>query len=136
MDDYFDLGRYSRPITTDNAEAQIWFDRGLNWIYGFNHEEAVTCFRNAAALDPECAMAHWGIAFASGPFYNMPWEMFSPHEAEEAVAACHAAAQKARACAQKATPVEQALIGAVSVKFPKRHAVSAEAFRAWDAPPI
>ena len=132
MDDYFDLGRYSRPIATDNAETQIWFDRGLNWIYGFNHEEAVACFRQAAALDPECAMAYWGIAFASGPFYNMPWEMFSPHEAEAAVATCHAAVQKARACAQNATPVEQALIGAVSVKFPKRHAVGASEFRAWD----
>ena len=79
MDDYFDLGRYSRPIATDNAETQIWFDRGLNWIYGFNHEEAVACFRQAAALDHECAMAYWGIAFTSAPFYNMPWEMFSRH---------------------------------------------------------
>jgi len=132
MDGYFDLGRHSRPVTTDNPEAQIWFDRGLNWLYGFNHEEAVACFRKAAALDPECAMAYWGIALASGPFYNMPWEMFSAPEAEEAVATCHAAARKARACAGKAIPVEQALIGAIAVKFPKPHTVSAEEFRAWD----
>ena len=66
MDDYFDLGRYSRPIATDNAETQIWFDRGLNWIYGFNHEEAVACFRQAAALDPECAMAYWGHCQLNG----------------------------------------------------------------------
>ena len=129
---YFDLGRYSRPVTTDNAETQIWFDRGLNWLYGFNHEEAVVCFRKAAALDPECAMAYWGIALASGPFYNMPWEMFSAPEAEEAIATCHAATQKARARAHKATPVEQALIGAVSVKFPAGQVVGAEEFRAWD----
>ena len=114
---YFDVGVVQRKVTTSSPEAQQWFDRGLGLAYGFNHEEAVTCFRNAAALDPECAMAHWGIAFASGPFYNMPWEMFSAHEAEEAVATCHAAARKARASAHKATPVEQALIGAVSVKY-------------------
>ncbi len=132
MDSYFDLGRYSRPVTTDNPQAQIWFDRGLNWIYGFNHEEAVACFRKAAALDPECAMAHWGVAFASGPFYNMPWEMFSAPEAEECVALCHEAAQQALACGGKATPVEQALIGAIAAKFPKPHTVSTFEFRTWD----
>jgi tetratricopeptide (TPR) repeat protein len=132
MDSYFDLGRYTRPVTTGQPQAQIWFDRGLNWLYGFNHEEAVACFRKAAALDPECAMAHWGIAFASGPFYNMPWEMFSPPEAAECVATCHAATRQALACAHKATPVEQALIGALSAKFPKNHTVSAQEFRAWD----
>jgi tetratricopeptide (TPR) repeat protein len=132
MDSYFDLGRYARPITTGHAQAQVWFDRGLNWVYGFNHEEAVACFRRAAALDSECAMAHWGIAFASGPFYNMPWDMFSSAEAEECVAVCHAETQSALACAARATPVEQALIGALSAKFPKPHTVSAEEFRAWD----
>jgi tetratricopeptide (TPR) repeat protein len=132
MDSYFDLGRYTRPVTTGQPQVQIWFDRGLNWLYGFNHEEAVACFRKAAALDPECAMAHWGIAFASGPFYNMPWEMFSPPEAAECVATCHAATRQALACAHKATPVEQALIGALSAKFPKNHTVSAQEFRAWD----
>ena len=132
MDSYFDLGRYARPITTGHPQAQIWFDRGLNWIYGFNHEEAVACFRRAAALDPECAMAYWGIAFASGPFYNMPWEMFSSDEATECIAVCHTAIRQAVACSGKATPVEQALIGAVAAKFPKDHIVSAEACRAWD----
>jgi tetratricopeptide (TPR) repeat protein len=132
MDGYFDLGRYTRPVTTSNPQAQIWFDRGLNWIYGFNHEEAVACFRKAAALDPECAMAYWGIAFASGPFYNMPWEMFSTDEADEAVGVCHTAIRQATACSWKATPVEQALIGAVAAKFPRDHVVSAEECRAWD----
>ena len=44
--------------------AQLWFDRGLNWTYGFNHEEAVDCFRHAADADPACAMAWWGIAYS------------------------------------------------------------------------
>ena len=54
----------------ENPDAQIWFDRGLNWTYAYNHEEAVTCFRKALEYDPGCAMAWWGIAYASGPFYN------------------------------------------------------------------
>ena len=49
----FNLGSYSRPITTSSPEAQLWFDRGLLWTYGFNHEEAVHCFKQAAEADPE-----------------------------------------------------------------------------------
>jgi hypothetical protein len=39
--DHFDLGPYRRPISTRSAEAQRWFDIGLNWCYGFNHEERI-----------------------------------------------------------------------------------------------
>ena len=41
---YFDLGPYSRKVTTSAPEAQLWFDRGLNWLFGFNHGEAIKCF--------------------------------------------------------------------------------------------
>lgn len=41
-DDYFDLGSYSRPITTSSKDTQRWFDRGLIWAYSFNHNEALT----------------------------------------------------------------------------------------------
>jgi hypothetical protein len=47
--EYYDLGRHSRPVTTPSPEAQAWFDRGLVWTYGFNHEEAVYCFEQARA---------------------------------------------------------------------------------------
>ena len=49
---YFDLGCHTRPISTRSAEAQRWFDLGLNWRFGFNHEEGVACFENALAADP------------------------------------------------------------------------------------
>ena len=67
-----DLGSWSREISTESAAAQCWCDRGLNWAYGYNHEEAFVCFRNAAEADPACAMAWWGTAYAAGPFYNRP----------------------------------------------------------------
>ena len=78
MSDYYDLGDYSRAGVSDNPEAQKWFDRGLNWTYGYNHEEAIVCFRHAVAADPDCALAHWGIAYATGPNYNYHWEHFTP----------------------------------------------------------
>ena len=49
---YFDLGSYHRPVTAATAEAQTWFDRGLVWMYGFNHEEAIVCFEKAVAACP------------------------------------------------------------------------------------
>ena len=70
---YFDLGTYSRKVSTSTPEAQLWFDRGLNWLFGFNHGEAIKCFQRALKDDPECAMAHWGVSYASGPNYNLPW---------------------------------------------------------------
>ena len=45
---YFDLGTYSRKVTTSSADAQLWFDRGLNWLFGFNHSEAITMLSEGA----------------------------------------------------------------------------------------
>ena len=73
MSDYYDLGDFQRTITTTSPEAQLWFDRGINWTYGFHHEEAIECFTNALTYDPQCVMAQWGIAYASGPNYNKQW---------------------------------------------------------------
>jgi len=68
----YDLGRVGRSVTTSSETAQLWFDQGLTWLYGYNHEAATRCFRQALAADPDCAMAQWGIAAASGPNYNLP----------------------------------------------------------------
>ena len=85
----YDLGDFHRAVTTGSAAAAIWFDRGLIWTYGFNHEEAVVCFERAAAADPDCAMAYWGIAYALGPNYNKPWEFFDEADLRTTVARTH-----------------------------------------------
>ncbi|MGL4566132.1 MAG: hypothetical protein ACRCVD_12620, partial [Halioglobus sp.] len=64
------LGGFSRPISTNSTEAQVYFDQGLAFLYAFNHDEAVRSFRYAAELDPRAAMPHWGIAVALGPHIN------------------------------------------------------------------
>jgi len=69
---YDGLGSYSRKITTKNAKAQRYFDQGLALLHGFNHSGAIRSFQKAARLDPQCAMAHWGIALAAGPHINYP----------------------------------------------------------------
>ncbi|MDQ1557339.1 MAG: hypothetical protein QOD32_399 [Pyrinomonadaceae bacterium] len=64
------LGAHHHPISTANAEAQRFFDQGVILVYAFNHEEAARSFRRAAELDPQSAMAYWGIALAAAPNYN------------------------------------------------------------------
>ena len=115
---YFDLGTHSRAITTTSAEAQRWFDRGLVWAYAFNHEEAIRCFEKAAAADPGCAMAHWGIAYSLGPNYNKPWEMFDDVELEQSIDRAHRAVEKAKACLTGATSTERRLVMALGARYP------------------
>jgi len=116
MSDYFDLGTYSRPASNE-PEAQNWFDRGLAWLFAYNHEEAIVCFERALEADPACALAHWGIAYALGPNYNKPWEVFTPEEKEPALDRAHVAL-KAGLALTSAKPVERALIEALASRYP------------------
>ncbi len=124
-DDYpYDLGTHSCPVSTANPSAQRWFDRGLIWTYGFNHEEAVVCFRRALDHDPDCAMAWWGIAYASGPNYNMPWELYDDAGRAEALATAYDAAQEALARREGLSAAETILINALAARYPQRDLAS------------
>jgi tetratricopeptide (TPR) repeat protein len=105
------LGSYTRPITTDSPEAQKYFNQGLNFYFGFNHGAAIRAFQAAETIDPDCAMAHWGVALACGPHINFP--LVPPAAAE--------LAWKELALAQEhathASAVEQALIEALSHRY-------------------
>ena len=114
---YFNLGAYTRPVTTNSAAAQRWFDRGLAWTYGFNHDEAVVCFRKALAKDPDCAMAWWGISYASGPNYNKPWEAFDEEELASSLRLAYDAAIQASEMAGRCSVVEQELCRAVLGRY-------------------
>ena len=127
---YFDLGPYSRKVTTSSPDAQLWFDRGLNWVFGFNHAEAIKCFQKALAHDAECAMAHWGVSYAAGPNYNLPWVRYDPQGRQMALSASWDAMQQALAHVGKASPVEQAMIRALPARYPQREAI--EDMAPWD----
>lgn len=127
---YFDLGRYSRNVTTRSPDAQLWFDRGLNWVFAFNHGEAIKCFQKALEYDPECAMAHWGVSYASGPNYNLPWRRYDPHGRQMALSVACNAMQGALLHSGRASPVEQALIQALPARYPQREAI--EDMAPWD----
>jgi tetratricopeptide (TPR) repeat protein len=113
---YDGFGGYKRTVTTRSPAAQRWFDQGLQLLYGFNHDEAIRSFRAAAAEDPACGMAWWGIAYASGLHINNP-EMTEAQSRQG-----HEASQEALRQIDQASPPERALIVAVSKRY------------AWPAP--
>ncbi|MBV8836751.1 MAG: hypothetical protein JO000_09440 [Alphaproteobacteria bacterium] len=130
--DHFNLGSHSRAITTTSAEAQRWFDRGLNWCFGFNMAEGVKCFRKALEADPECVMAHWGIAYGCGPFYNLTWRDLGEQEASAATSTAFAHLETARALARRATGLENWLVEALGRRAQKPHPVQPQDYDGWD----
>jgi tetratricopeptide (TPR) repeat protein len=104
------LGTHVFPVSTQNRQAQLFMNQGLNLSYAFNHAEAGRAYREAARLDPNLAMAYWGEALALGPNINAPMSPDSEPKALEAI-------QKAIALKPKASPREQALIDALKYRY-------------------
>src|SRR6185503_5875582 len=107
------LGTYSRPISTKSELAQKFFDQGLRLVYGYYSPEATASFREALRHDPENPMLYWGLALALGPIPNSRFLAFRDDPKEEGRKAIAAA----REHAAKGTPVEQALIETLSVRY-------------------
>ena len=77
-------------------------------------------------------MAHWGVAYASGPNYNMPWERRDATMRKTTAETCHAASQKALALIEKVTPLERAIIKALPFRFPQNLPADFEVMRGWN----
>jgi tetratricopeptide (TPR) repeat protein len=107
---------YARHVTTASEDAQALFNQGIQLLYGFNHDEAIRSFEQAAEIDPSCAMAWWGSAYARGLHIN------NPEMTEEQSRLANEAAGKAVAALDDETPVEQSLVRAVRRRY------------AWPAP--
>ena len=106
------LGNIEHPVTTRNAEAQKFFNQGLAYLYAFNHAEGINSFRHAAELDPEMAMAFWGISLGLGSNYNVTADETQLIEAYENL-------QKAISLAAKASQADRDYIAALSRRYAK-----------------
>jgi tetratricopeptide (TPR) repeat protein len=104
------LGSQRHPVSTKNPLAQKFFDQGLTFVWAFNHDEAIRSFKRAAQLDPQLAMAYWGIALALGP--NINQDVDADREA-----AAYEAEQKALSLAANAPPNERAYINALAKRY-------------------
>ena len=128
----YDVGDFHRPITTSNPEAQTWFDRGLIWIYNFDLEMAGRCFREAIALDDNCAMAHWGLAYSSGIYYNKPWHRMQKDELAEKLQLCFDSSRAAKARVDGVTEVESMMIEALLSRYQSATPVAEAEYHRWD----
>ena len=104
------LGDHKFPVTTSSARAQLFFNQGMMLTYGFNHAEATRSFREVARLDPNCAMAYWGMALVLGPNINMAMAPQAEPQAYDLI-------QKAVALKKYASDKERAYIDALAVRY-------------------
>jgi tetratricopeptide (TPR) repeat protein len=107
------LGTHSHPVSTRSPEAQKFFDQGLRLVFGFNHDEATRSFAEATRLDPDCAMAWWGIALAAGPNYN---DAGNPERDRRA----YVALQEALRAKKEVSAQERAYIEALAKRYTKK----------------
>ena len=107
------LGALTHPVSTKNPLAQKFFDQGLTLHYAFNNEQAILSFRKAAQLDPDLAMAYWGIALAASTNINVTTDS----ECEKMATRNIEQAQK-KAQLQRTFQSERDLIDALSKRYP------------------
>ena len=104
------VGKHTFPVTTQSEQAQRFINQGLNLTYGFNHAEAGRAFAEAARLDPNAAMAHWGLALVLGPNINAA---MAPEEEPKALAHI----RKAQSLKSKVSKRERDYIDALALRF-------------------
>lgn len=104
------LGNVDHPVTTKSAEAQKYFNQGLAYLFAFNHDAGVASFKQAAELDPNMAMAYWGMSLGLGANYNDPGNT-------DRFARAYVELQRAIELAPKVSNAEQAYIAALSKRY-------------------
>ncbi len=97
-------------VPTKKTNVQTLLNRALVLTYGFNHSEANKVFKEAAKLDPKCAICYWGAALVLGPNINAPME-------DNAIPEAYYLTQTAVKLSDSASPRDQALIKALSQRY-------------------
>ena len=114
-DDY-DFGKssnysFANDLTCKNDETRKMFVLAYGHMLNYNHEEAISCFQKCTELDPDCAMAWWGIAYCLSSNYNWTPGLGSGHDP----------IQQAVSLVNNVTELERDLINALA----KRHSEEA-----------
>jgi tetratricopeptide (TPR) repeat protein len=110
------MGHHHHPITTNDSDAQRYFDQGLIIDFAFNHAESVRSFRAAQTLDVDCAMCYWGEALALGPNINVTSNGKVVMSDDERMKA-HVAIQKALALKNNTSEAERDYIDALATRY-------------------
>lgn len=105
-----DLGNIFHPVTVTNSMAKKYFEQGLAFVYAFNHDFAYASFKKAADIDPDFAMAYWGMALSLGPNINSEMSDENGLKAYEYI-------QKAISLSKNISENEQDYIQALSKRY-------------------
>lgn len=108
-------GTYSRPTSITVSEAQDFFDQGLRLAWGFYFPESIASYQEAARLDPDNPMPHWGQAHAMGPNPNSRYAMMPDDPQGEG----RKAIKRAMKLIENADPLEKEIIRAMYVLYDK-----------------
>lgn len=100
------MGTVHLPMTTSNPEAQKFFDQGVAQMHSFWAREAERSFLQAAALDPEAPMPHWGIAMVAAGDWRPRFQLDLLDQIRGKLPT--PAASRARTAALKAVELSQA----------------------------
>ena len=119
-DDY-DFGEssnysFANDITCSNDETRKMYILAHGHMLNYNHEEAIACFQKCTELDPDCAMAWWGIAYCLSSNYNWSPGLGSGHDP----------IQQAMSLKDKCTELEQDLINALAERHSEEARDSAD----------
>jgi tetratricopeptide (TPR) repeat protein len=90
------------------------------------------CFREAIALDDNCAMAYWGLTYSSGIYYNKPWHRMQKDELVEKLQLTYETSRAALARCGHVTHVEAMIIEAMQARYQSPTPVSEAEFHHWD----
>ena len=116
--DFGDASNYSfaNDITCSNDETRKMYILAHGHMLNYNHEEAIACFQKCTELDPDCAMAWWGIAYCLSSNYNWSPGLGSGHDP----------IQQAMSLKDKCTELEQDLINALAERHSEEARDSAD----------
>tara|TARA_B100001121_G_scaffold310756_1_gene346015 strand:- start:24798 stop:26558 length:1761 start_codon:yes stop_codon:yes gene_type:complete len=107
---------FASNITCADEKTKQMFVLGYGHMLNYNHEEAIACFMKCTELDPNCAMAWWGIAYCVSSNYNWAPGLGSGYDA----------IQQGLAVMGHCTELEQDLITALSTRHTKEARDSAD----------
>ena len=132
MNHPYNLGVYFDSINTVSNEAQTWFNRGLVWYYGFDLEMSFRCFKQAVELNPDYAMAYWGMAYTSGIYYNKPWGRMQQDELVEKLQLTYRYSRAAKQKSAFASDRDAKIIDALQVRYQSPTAAEPEHYDRWN----
>lgn len=128
----YDLGSYFNSINNAENESRTWLNRGMIWLFGFDLLMSFRCFSRAAELNPDYAMAYWGMAYSSGNYYNKSWDRMQKDELVEKLQLSYRYSREARQKIEFASDCEAMMIDALQARYQSPTPVELKHYARWN----